>query len=133
MKKLLIAAVAATALAASLPASAKDIEPQGGYDIGPLGQCFNPPDCGGKRSYAAHARWFGSASRPQAGTSSIGGIASAVEAILDGHRRPDINLPSVEVNWPWHPAGAVFPADAGRLSPGGSGREQMSPHRRASL
>jgi hypothetical protein len=26
---------------------------QGGADIGPLGQCFNPPDCGGKRDTAA--------------------------------------------------------------------------------
>src|ERR1700681_3400328 len=32
-----------------------DNEPRGGADIGPLGQCFNPPDCGNKRAaYAAH-------------------------------------------------------------------------------
>jgi hypothetical protein len=23
---------------------------KGGADIGPLGQCFNPPDCGGRRA-----------------------------------------------------------------------------------
>jgi hypothetical protein len=50
MNKLLFAATATIALAAAVPASAYTSR---GYDIGPLGQCFDPPDCGHARaSYA---------------------------------------------------------------------------------
>jgi hypothetical protein len=53
MRNLLLATAAATALMATVSASAlagNDDEPRGGFDIGPLGQCFNPPDCGNKHS-----------------------------------------------------------------------------------
>ena len=55
MKKQLLAAAAAVSLAAGVvwteaaPALAR------GYDIGPLGQCFNPPDCGGRHERDAYA------------------------------------------------------------------------------
>ena len=51
MRNLLLVTAAATALVATISGSAlagNDNEPRGGYDIGPLGQCFNPPDCGNK-------------------------------------------------------------------------------------
>jgi hypothetical protein len=54
MRKLLFAGAAAALLlagaaASSAPASAR------GADIGPLGQCFDPPDCGGHHeAYAYH-------------------------------------------------------------------------------
>ena len=56
MRRLLLAAAAAAVLAASVSTSAlagNDNEPRGGYDLGPLGQCFNPPDCGNKRAERA--------------------------------------------------------------------------------
>jgi hypothetical protein len=58
MRKILLAAVAATAFAAAVPALAANdnqSRPSGGSDIGPLGQCFSPPDCGGRGpgSYAS--------------------------------------------------------------------------------
>jgi hypothetical protein len=51
MRKVILVAVAAAALlTAPYFASARDFstsgEYHGGSDIGPLGQCFNPPDCG---------------------------------------------------------------------------------------
>ena len=51
MKTLLLAAAPALLLiidvATGVPASAR------GFDVGPLGQCFNQPDCGGRqRAYA---------------------------------------------------------------------------------
>jgi hypothetical protein len=54
MRTLVFVAVIATSLAAGLPALANDQgEPKGGFDIGPLGQCMNPPDCGGRRANAS--------------------------------------------------------------------------------
>jgi hypothetical protein len=49
MRKVLFAATAAIALTAAVPASAYTSR---GADIGPLGQCFSPPDCGGDRAAA---------------------------------------------------------------------------------
>ena len=54
MRKLFLVLVAAAAAVAALTAphfaTARDFgntgEYGGGFDIGPLGQCFNPPDCG---------------------------------------------------------------------------------------
>lgn len=60
MRKLVFAAALATSLAAGLPASVlagneNSGVPHGGADIGPNGQCFDPPDCGGKRNASANA------------------------------------------------------------------------------
>ena len=50
MRKLFLVAAAAIVLTWPHFASAKEFsssgEYHGGFDIGPLGQCFNPPDCG---------------------------------------------------------------------------------------
>jgi hypothetical protein len=52
MRKLLFAAATAILFAAAglvptpAPAASR------GADIGPLGQCFDPPDCGGRQSHA---------------------------------------------------------------------------------
>jgi hypothetical protein len=48
MRKLLFVAAAATSLVAAAPAfAAKDYTAsKGGIDVGPLGQCFDPRDCG---------------------------------------------------------------------------------------
>jgi hypothetical protein len=54
MRKLAFAAALATSLAAGLPVSALAQHTSGtGFDIGPLGQCMNPPDCGGRRANAS--------------------------------------------------------------------------------
>jgi hypothetical protein len=49
-KTIFVAAVAAAVFSAPHFASASGNrgsgEYHGGFDIGPLGQCFNPPDCG---------------------------------------------------------------------------------------
>ncbi len=53
-KMTLVAAVAAAAFAAPHLASASDNNSgryKGGADIGPLGQCFDPPDCGHHNGY----------------------------------------------------------------------------------
>jgi hypothetical protein len=44
---LLVAAAAAAVLAGTQLGSART---RGGADIGPLGQCFSPPDCGGRNT-----------------------------------------------------------------------------------
>jgi hypothetical protein len=49
---LLVAAAAAAVLAGTQLASART---RGGADIGPLGQCFNPPDCGGRNTTNGYA------------------------------------------------------------------------------
>ena len=52
LTKITIALAAALMLGTGSAALARGM---GGSDIGPLGQCFNPPDCGNKRAaYAAH-------------------------------------------------------------------------------
>jgi hypothetical protein len=58
MSKLVFVAALATSLTAGFPASVLAANentgvPHGGADIGPNGQCFNPPDCGGKHSATA--------------------------------------------------------------------------------
>jgi len=58
MRKLAFAAALATSLGAGLPASALAQDSSGtGFDIGPLGQCMNPPDCGGRRANASQCSW----------------------------------------------------------------------------
>src|SRR5215472_17013238 len=53
MKSILLVAAAAVAVfAASDLATART---RGGADIGPLGQCFNPPDCGGRNSTTGYS------------------------------------------------------------------------------
>ena len=54
MRKLLLAAAAATSLVAAVPAfAAPDTDENGGYDIGPMGQCFDARACGhGRRAFA---------------------------------------------------------------------------------
>jgi hypothetical protein len=37
-------------------ASAASAGTQGGFDIGPMGQCMNPPDCGGTHKASVNAR-----------------------------------------------------------------------------
>jgi hypothetical protein len=60
MRKLLFAAATAMSLVAAIPALAKDNTEMdglntGGFDIGPLGQCFDARGCG-RGAYAyAHA------------------------------------------------------------------------------
>jgi hypothetical protein len=47
MRKLLFAAAAATSLTAAVPAfAAPNTDPDGGYDYGPMGQCFDARVCG---------------------------------------------------------------------------------------
>ena len=56
MRNLLLVTAVATTLVATVSGSAlagNDNEPRGGADIGPLGQCFNPPDCGHARPASA--------------------------------------------------------------------------------
>jgi hypothetical protein len=51
MRKLLFAAAATTALVAAAPAfAAPNTDPDGGYDYGPMGQCFDARACGHGRS-----------------------------------------------------------------------------------
>lgn len=54
MRKLLFAAATATSLVAAVPAfAAPNTDPTGGYDYGPMGQCFDPRVCGhGRGAYA---------------------------------------------------------------------------------
>lgn len=61
MRKLfLVAAAAAIVLTWPHFASAKEFsssgEYHGGFDIGPLGQCFNPPDCGRREAINGYAK-----------------------------------------------------------------------------
>jgi len=57
MRKLLFAAAAATSLVAAVPAFANDqTDQRGGYDYGPLGQCFDARACGHSRgAFGAYA------------------------------------------------------------------------------
>jgi hypothetical protein len=57
MRKLLFAAAAATSLVAAAPAfAAPDTDPRGGYDYGPMGQCFDARVCGhGRSAFRAYA------------------------------------------------------------------------------
>jgi hypothetical protein len=52
LKTSMLALATVVALGAAPAAYASDHEESGGYDIGPLGQCFAPPDCGGQASRA---------------------------------------------------------------------------------
>jgi hypothetical protein len=57
MRKLLLAAAAATSLAAAVPAfAAPDTDENGGYDVGPMGQCFDARACGHGRGAFAFGR-----------------------------------------------------------------------------
>jgi hypothetical protein len=56
MRKLLFAAAAATSLVAAVPAfAAPNTDPDGGYDYGPMGQCFDARVCGHSRGAYAFA------------------------------------------------------------------------------
>lgn len=60
MRKLLASAMAAAAIVSAAPAIASDHERasgQGGFDIGPLGQCFDARACGRGyyRGYSGYA------------------------------------------------------------------------------
>jgi hypothetical protein len=59
-KVLLVAAAAAAALIAPHFVSAREFsnsgEYHGGSDIGPLGQCFNPPDCARREAINGYAQ-----------------------------------------------------------------------------
>jgi len=52
MKRLLFVAATAVAVltAPNFASAAQDDRTHGGADIGPLGQCFDPPDCGGRHA-----------------------------------------------------------------------------------
>ena len=53
MKSTLFGAAAAAAVFAGSDLAAA--RTRGGADIGPLGQCFNPPDCGGRNSATGYS------------------------------------------------------------------------------
>ncbi len=57
MRKLLLTAATATSLVAAIPAFAgtESTDPRGGYDYGPMGQCFDPRVCGHGRNVFASA------------------------------------------------------------------------------
>jgi hypothetical protein len=58
--KFVIAAVLVLSAASAALAKNDDDGPtRGGFDIGPLGQCMNPPDCGGK--HGTSAAYYGNA------------------------------------------------------------------------
>jgi hypothetical protein len=60
LKTSILAAATIVMLGAASAAYASDHENQsGGFDIGPLGQCFVPPDCGQGQAARAQARWRG--------------------------------------------------------------------------
>jgi hypothetical protein len=60
MKKILFAAAAATSLVVAVPAFANDqTDPRGGYDYGPMGQCFDARVCGHSRGAYAFAPFGG--------------------------------------------------------------------------
>jgi len=50
MRRILFAAAAATSLVAASPGfAAPNTDPDGGYDYGPMGQCFDARACGHSR------------------------------------------------------------------------------------
>jgi hypothetical protein len=49
------AAVLLGAISIAQAAGGSDYRSRGGYDIGPVGQCFDPPACGQGRRGAAYA------------------------------------------------------------------------------
>jgi len=59
MRNLLLVAATATSLVAAVPAfAAPDTDPNGGYDYGPMGQCFDPRACGYGHRRGAYAFGF---------------------------------------------------------------------------
>jgi hypothetical protein len=60
MTKIALAGALMLGSASAALAGGNSGEYSGGFDIGPLGQCFSPPDCGGNYGASAVHNGYGS-------------------------------------------------------------------------